>query len=414
MAQTRLRAMCIAAGALVLVTAGAAAVVWTRPAPPPASEESAIEAALREAERAASRPGRTPIPPNPHPDPAMPPDTPPDALHEEKPPQPDSPPPLEEVVRRVSPAVVLVETPAGRGTAFFVSPDTLLTNVHVIRGNSSVTIRRSDGTTLPARVERQAPDFDVAVLKIANPLPSQGVIKLGSALNAPPGREVIAIGSPLGMLQNTVTRGIVSALRQSGNATLVQTDAAVNPGNSGGPLLDRDGTAIGITTMGFTDRQGLSFAVAIDHAKSVLEGRLTSSSAAASGSDLKALSPAVLSDHDEARAAGQRELDSTLGDLARRADALEDYWRRFRASCYAGTIAGSNEREWFAVLDSRRLQGSVSPGCESSFDYVVQQATRIRDAVLDADERARRADVLPGVRRDVRQKYRFGSVDLER
>ena len=75
---------------------------------------------------------------------------------------------------------------------------------------------------------------------------------------------------------------IVSAIRQTGEATLVQTDAAVNPGNSGGPLLDRAGTVIGITTMGYTDRQGLNFAVGIEHAGPLLEGRAPPASLAAS------------------------------------------------------------------------------------------------------------------------------------
>src|SRR5207237_3250742 len=104
------------------------------------------------------------------------------------------------------------------------------------------------------------------------------------------GQEVIAIGSPLGTLQNTVTRGIVSAIRETGNATLVQTDAAINPGNSGGPLIDRNGAAIGITTMGYMQRQGLNFAVAIDHARALLEGRVAPSVAGSTpGNEIRTL-----------------------------------------------------------------------------------------------------------------------------
>jgi Trypsin len=201
-------------------------------------------------------------------------------------------------------------------------------------------------------------------------------------------------------------------VRQSGSATLIQTDAAVNPGNSGGPLLDRNGDAIGITTMGFTDRQGLSFAVAIDHAQSVLSGRMLPTAAipeSSSAGNFNMLSPAQMSEHDETRAAGQKEFESTLRQLARNADALDDYWKRFRGSCYSGTISGAYDREWAAVLNPRSMQGSVSPGCETSFAYVKQQATTIRDAVLAAEERARQADVFPGMRRDVREKYHFTS-----
>jgi S1-C subfamily serine protease len=321
----------------------------------------------------------------------------------------DDTPPLEDVVSRVSPAVVLVENGGARGTAFFVTPDTLLTNVHVIRGAMSVTIRRNDGTVTSARVERQAADYDIAVLQIANPLPAQQTIRLISALNARPGGEVIAIGSALGMLQNTVTRGIVSAVRRSGSAMLIQTDAAVNPGNSGGPLLDRKGNAIGITTMGFTERQGLSFAVAIDHAQALLAGRSLPATQplTSSAGDFDMLSPAQMSEHDAERAEGQKQLETSIAQLARAADALDDYWRQFKASCYSGPIAGSYDREWLAVLNPRGLQGAVAGGCEGSFGRLKQQAAAIRDGVIAADERARRADVLPGVRRQLREKYRF-------
>ena len=112
--------------------------------------------------------------------------------------------------------VVRVETSNATGSGFFVAPDTLLTNAHVVGGNSSVTIRRSGGTTSTARVTATSLNFDVAVLKISDPAPGQATLLLGSALTVRPGQEVIAIGSALGMLQNTVTRGIVSALRQVG------------------------------------------------------------------------------------------------------------------------------------------------------------------------------------------------------
>jgi S1-C subfamily serine protease len=323
----------------------------------------------------------------------------------------DDTPTLEDVVSRVSGAVVLVENGGARGTAFFVTPDTLVTNVHVIRGAASVTIRRNDGTTSTARVDRQASDYDVAVLQISNPQPSQPTIRLISALNARPGREVIAIGSALGMLQNTVTRGIISAVRQSGNALLIQTDAAVNPGNSGGPLLDRQGNAIGITTMGFTERQGLSFAVAADHAQALLAGRALPATEplAAAGGNFEMLSPAQMSEHDATRLEGQKQFDSSMQQFARAADALDSYWHQFRASCYGGGISGSYDREWLAVLNPRSLQGAIAPGCDSAFAHVIEQAAAIRDGVVTADERARRADVFPGVRRQLRDKYRLNA-----
>jgi S1-C subfamily serine protease len=334
----------------------------------------------------------------------------PPAIAEPKAPGDDTPS-LEDVVSRVSSAVVLVENGNSRGTAFFVTPDTLLTNVHVVHGAMSVTIRRSDGSTINARVDRQAADYDVAVLQISNPLPGQPTIRLISALNARPGAEVIAIGSALGVLQSTVTRGIVSAVRKSGNALLIQTDAAINPGNSGGPLLDRKGNAIGITTMGFTERQGLSFAVAIDHAQALLAGRTlpVTQSVGSTNTNFETLSPAQMSEADEARAQGQKQFETSIAQLARAADSLDDYWRQFRSQCYAGSVGGSYDREWIAVLSPRGLPGTVANGCESSFGRLKQEAAAIRDGVIAADERARRADVLPGVRRQLREKYRLTS-----
>jgi S1-C subfamily serine protease len=323
-------------------------------------------------------------------------------------------PSLEDVVAGITPAVVAIESEEGSGSGFYVRPDTLLTNVHVVGSRSSVTLKRADGTTTTARVERLARQYDIAVLKVSNPLPDQAVLRVGSALNARPGQEVIAVGSALGSLQNTVTRGIVSALRQSGSAMLIQTDAAVNPGNSGGPLLDRNGTVVGITTMGYVERQGLSFAVAIDHAQGVLADRPSSFIAPASsvtGGNLRALSPEIPSARDQGRASGEKLMNQSLAQLAQRADALDDYWRRFRESCYSGRVSGSFSRDWFAVFDPRALPGVVAAGCGSAFEEVKRQAAAIRDAVLAAEEEARRADVYPGVRRDARQKHRFDFPD---
>jgi S1-C subfamily serine protease len=308
---------------------------------------------------------------------------------------------LEDVISRVIPAVVLVETSTSRGTGFFVAPDTLHTNVHVVGTNSSVMIRRSTGTTDSARVALTAANFDIAVLKISNPDPRQATIPIGSVSTTRVGQEVIAIGSPLGTLQNTVTRGIVSALRQSGAATLVQTDAAVNPGNSGGPLLDRTGTVIGITTMGYTDRQGLNFAVAIDHARAVLDGRIAPSPpGAGANTDFKSLSPAQPSAADQARLNGGQIFEKTTAELAQRASALDARWRNFKGGCYQGRVVGAFDREWFALFDQRAMQGAVAPGCTGSFAELQRDAQEIRQAVIAADDAARRADVYPGTRRD--------------
>jgi S1-C subfamily serine protease len=324
-------------------------------------------------------------------------------------------PSLEDVIGRVMPAVVLVETPNGRGSAFFVTPDTLLTNVHVVGTHSSVVIRRMTGETVPARVQSLAPQFDVAVLKISNPPPGQPTIALGSGVNVRVGQEVIAIGSALGTLQNTVTRGIVSAVRRTGNALLVQTDAAVNPGNSGGPLLSRDGTAIGITTMGYTERQGLNFAVAIEHARAVLEGKPEARAPAPGpGLDLRDLSPAVPSETDQVREEGGRFYEQALSELAGRAQRLDGDWQRFREACYSGAVVGAFDREWFALLTERALPGMVAPSCGTYFSDLKRVANEFRSLMLTADEDARRAGVYPGARRDARRRHRLSHPAWDR
>jgi S1-C subfamily serine protease len=314
---------------------------------------------------------------------------------------------LEDLVSRASPAVVVVETSSGRGSGFFVTPDTVLTNVHVVSSSTSVTLRRPDGSTTTARVEAQSAPFDIAVLRASSPIADQPTLAMGSAANARVGQEVVAIGTPLGFLQNTVSRGIVSALRDVDGATMIQTDAAINPGNSGGPLLDRAGRVIGVIKSGYNGRNGLSFAVAIDHARTVLEGKAATLSAAASTSQYRAISPAVASPVDQRRDDAGKRFDQAIALLSRRADVLDTRWRAFRKNCYEGRIVGSFDREWYALWDQRAMQGAVAPGCGVFFGEFRQMADAVRDAVIAADETARQADVYPGTRRDVLRRWRL-------
>ncbi len=317
---------------------------------------------------------------------------------------------MEVLVARLLPAVVRIETESAIGTGFFVKPDTILTNAHVVQGNATVTIRRASGSTTTARVETKAPGLDLAVLTVSGADATQPTIALGSGTAARQGQEVLALGSPLG-LQNTVTRGIVSAVREIGGVRLVQTDAAINPGNSGGPLVDRTGVAIGITSMGVRAgvAQGLSFAIAIDHAADLLAGKRTD----AADTPLAALTHAMQdppraaagADAEAQRGRAAQAFEQSMAALAQRADALDDYWKRFMASCYQGRVEGTFDRAWFALYDARAMRGSVAPGCGASFDEVRQRANEIRDEVRAADERARQGDVYPGTRRDARRRY---------
>jgi V8-like Glu-specific endopeptidase len=315
---------------------------------------------------------------------------------------------LEDLVSRASPAVVVVETSSGRGSGFFVTSDTILTNVHVVSSSSSVTIRRPNGSTTTARVEAQSAPYDIAVLKASSPIADQPTLTLGSAANARVGQEVVAIGTPLGFLQNTVSRGIVSALREVDGATMIQTDAAINPGNSGGPLLDRTGRVIGVIKSGYSGRNGLSFAVAIEHARTVLEGKTAMPSAAASTSQYRAISPAVASPLDQRRDEAGKRFEQAIAQLARRADFLDTRWRSFRKRLLRGT---------------HRRARSIANGTRSGICVRCRVPWRPAAAAFSAssaggrlDSRrrespptkaARRADVYPGTRRDVLRRWRL-------
>jgi S1-C subfamily serine protease len=324
---------------------------------------------------------------------------------------------MEEVVGRGMAAVVQVETPDKRGSGFFIAPDTILTNVHVVSGNSYVTIRRSGGAVTTAYVGATAPDFDIAVLKVADPSPTQAFLALGSATTLRAGQEVLAIGSPLG-LQNSVTRGIVSGLRQMGQVLVIQTDAALNPGNSGGPLLDRSGAAIGINTFQFrgqTGASGLNFAVAIDHARALVEGKPPAQAVAqpAAGDAQNPGFPVANSgsETDRQRAQAQVLYEARLAGIAKVADDLDRYWNQFIAAGFDGHIEGQFARPWFAVTEPRSMQGQVRPGYEKNLASIQAAVESIHKALASAEDAARQADVYPGTRRELRQKYALENPD---
>ncbi len=194
-----------------------------------------------------------------------------------------------DVVDRVGPAVVKIDIrtgsgrPAGTGSGVIVAPDGLvLTNSHVVNGgpngagnHRSVSVTTVDGRILQARVVGDDPDTDLALVRIdaSVTLPAA---KLGNSKELKRGQLVIAIGNPLGF-ESTVTTGVVSALGRSLRSStgrliddLIQTDAALNPGNSGGPLVSSRGEVVGINTAVIMGAQGICFAVASNTANFVL------------------------------------------------------------------------------------------------------------------------------------------------
>lgn len=204
---------------------------------------------------------------------------------------------ITQAVRKVSPAVVtVVGTLPGQMTFFGRTPDQtvsgsgvfisaqgyLLTNHHVVENARELAVILADGTQLTATLVGSDRYSDIAVLKVDGSVPAVAV--LGNADKLDPGETVIAIGSPLGEFKNTVTVGVVSATGRAldtGNGylieNLIQTDAAINQGNSGGPLVNLAGEVVGINTMivrqtnSGSVAEGLGFAVPVNLAQAVAE-----------------------------------------------------------------------------------------------------------------------------------------------
>ena len=197
------------------------------------------------------------------------------------------------VADQVMPSVVTILTidPATRGTpssegagsGFIVAADGLiLTNNHVVAGASSVTVVLNDAQQLKATVVATDPARDLALVRVS--ATGLAPVTLGDSSTIKVGQLAIAIGSPLGKFTDSVTQGIISGADRSitvGDAAgqtsedltgLIQTDAAINPGSSGGPLLDAGGSVIGIVVASSSSAQDMGFAIPIDQAKALIAG----------------------------------------------------------------------------------------------------------------------------------------------
>ena len=419
--ESRVAAFPIAVGFLVLVAAGVGIWYWAnRTAAPSASGPTPVAQRTTPAPQAAPPAGASSEPAANADAPAVQPDS-PAPSPDDRPVVPANSPEnastasLEDVVSRASPAVVTIETTDTRGTGFFISADVVVTNAHVVDGHSYVTVKLAHGPSHTGRVTTSTPTYDLALVRVDRPPSGQSVLELAPAGGVRVGQEVVAIGSAMGVFQNSVTRGIVSALRRAGPVLLLQTDAAINPGNSGGPLVDRQGRVIGITTMKIgQEAESIGFAVAADHALALVKGERPSAVPGSGIVSTPGLAPDGSSDANDARESGARDFDRSMQAAAKGAAEVDEYWSRFKSDCSPKLTAPAGDREWFGIWEERSTVVAPGGDCARWLAELVKAGNAFRTGMVAADEAARQAQVFPGVRREVRKKYRVDWIGWER
>jgi S1-C subfamily serine protease len=278
---------------------------------------------------------------------------------------------------RITPSVVNVEVRQqrrrggevrGGGSGFFFTPDGfILTNSHVVSGASQIDVTLLDGARFGAAIVGDDPHSDLAVLRIS--APNQVAAQFGDSEAIRPGQLVIAVGNPYGF-QCTVTAGVVSALGRTMRAksgrlidNVIQTDAALNPGNSGGPLVDSRGEVIGVNSAVILPAQGICFAIGINTAKFVAsrlirDGRITRSYIGVAGQNVP-LHRRVVRFYDLPRDHGVLVMSVEKGSPAERASLREGDL----IVSYAGQAVGS-------VDDLHRLLTEEQVGAPAAIEFI--------------------------------------------
>ena len=281
-----------------------------------------------------------------------------------------------DVVENASPAVVSVSlgSSGGSGTGFIISPDGYaITNDHVVNGSIGVKCSLIDGREVEAEVVGSDPATDIALLRLANSSSGWPALRLGDSTKLRVGQMAIAIGNPIGF-SHSVSAGVVSALgrslpSRSGRPidNIIQTDVALNPGNSGGPLMNSAGEAIGVNTAIIQGAQGIGFSVPLATANWVVSEILTRGSVLRPYVGVVAATVAAPS-----LASLQRRLGLQSNTLVRVADVDPN-----GPSAAAGIRSG----DWIVALDGRPISSMDEMykelGCKKPDSSV--QITIVRD-----------------------------------
>jgi S1-C subfamily serine protease len=295
------------------------------------------------------------------------------------------------VVNRVAPSVLNIRVLAGErgqgsGSGFFITPDGfILTNSHVVRGARELEVTLHDGRSFPAHLVGADPETDLAVIRI-DARERMPHARLADSAKIRVGQMAIAIGSPYGF-QQTVTAGIVSALGRSMRAEsgrlmddVLQTDAALNPGNSGGPLVNSAGEVIGVNTAVILPAQGICFAIGSNTAQFVAawlirDGRIRRSSIGVAGQNVP-LHPRVVRFHklekdrgvqvagvepgSPAAVAGLREGDLIVGFKGQAVGSIDELHKRLVAAeigVPSPLMFLRGAEKLFRVITPRELRG---------------------------------------------------------
>jgi S1-C subfamily serine protease len=312
------------------------------------------------------------------------------------------------------PAIVMVETEKSRGSGFLVRPDLVVTNAHVTAGYLVVAVTSQTGMKMTGLVAQFSDDYDIALIRVARFSPIDAQLPLGNSGSLRLGQDIVALGWAQSLRQRTLTRGVITGLRRMGDREMVQTDAAPNPGDSGGPVLDRAGEVIGVTTLRFDNGSG-GLAVPIDDVKpfiaKITGAVMTLPRGGGGGAVIVAPRPP---DADVQRGIGVQRYGGVLATIADRAATLDAAWSRYRAACRITSVPGGQTHEWFTLYEPASPFHRAPEHCGSVLNDLQRQADAISAAVLAAEETARRADVYPGTRRDLRHRYHLDYAGWER